>query len=91
MRKIDGKFHVEGDEIIKTTNGEALPDDEPLFLFRARDRLALRALWAFEEASQRDGCNEYHMKGIWAAISKFTEFREKHPDRMKQPGITGGQ
>ena len=91
MREIDQKFHVEGDEIIKTTNGEVLPDDEPLFLFRARDRLALTALRAFEAASQADGCTEYHMKGIWSAIDKFTKFQEKHSNRMKQPGISDGR
>ena len=44
MRKIDSKFHVDGDKIVKTTNDEVLPEDEPLFLVRARDRLAMSLL-----------------------------------------------
>ena len=44
MRKLDSKFHIEGDQIVKTSNGDPIPEDEPLFLIRARDYLALPLL-----------------------------------------------
>lgn len=91
MRKIDNKFHVEGDQIVKTTNGEVLPEDEPLFLIRARDHLALKLLGEYAKLSEQDGCTEYHMAGISNALAAFMQFRVDHPERMKQPGITMGR
>ena len=45
MRKLDGKFHLEGEKIIKTSNGEELDlEKEPVILIRARDKLALPLL-----------------------------------------------
>lgn len=35
MRRLDSKFHVEGDQIVKTSNGGILPENEPLFLAKA--------------------------------------------------------
>ena len=91
MRKIDGKFRVDGDQIIKTTNGEVLPRDEPLFLLRARDRLALIALYAFQEASQVDHCTDFHLEGVRSAINSFETFRRRYPEKMKQHGINEGR
>lgn len=89
-RNIDAKFHVEGGEIVKTTNGEVLPHDEPLFLIRARDYLALPLLEHYAKISGADSCTDYHMSGVARAIAEFREFRDKHPEKMKQPGITRG-
>jgi hypothetical protein len=91
MRKLDEKFHIEGDQIIKTANGEAIPEDEPVFLIRARDRLAIAALLHYRDISQQDGCNDYHFSHLDKDIQAFREFRDKHPERMKQPSITRGK
>lgn len=91
MRKIDEKFHVDGDQIIKTSNGDAIPLDEPTFLIRARDRLAIRALEFYLVLSQDDGCNDYHFGKLNVEIEKFKRFRDEHPERMKQPSITRGK
>ena len=90
MRKIDGKFHVEADEIVKTSNGERLPSDEPVFLLRARDHLALPLLKHYLQLSLEDDCTDYQINGVEAAIVQFEAFQTKHPERMKQPGITRG-
>jgi hypothetical protein len=90
MRMIDGKFHVKGSKIIKTSSGEVVPEDEPLMLFRARDHLALSLLVYYRRLSELDGCTDYHMAGVDARIAKFVQFANDHPERMKQPGITRG-
>lgn len=90
MREIDSKFSVDGDRIVKTSNGEVLPEDEPLFLLRARDHLALPLLLMYELLSQVDGCNDYHMGKLSETIGNFRSFAEKQPGRMKQPSITRG-
>lgn len=89
-RKIDDKFHVDSGEVVKTTSGEMVPHDEPLFLLRARDYLALPAMEHLRELCRLDGCNDWQLAGIDAEIARFREFAEQHPERMKQPGITRG-
>jgi hypothetical protein len=91
-RDIDVKFATTQDgEIVKKSNGEILPPDEPIFLLRARDRLALQLLHVYRELSVQDGCNDYHMEGLEKTICYFTDFKKNYPERMKQPSITRGQ
>ncbi len=89
MRKIDSKFHIESDQIISTT-GRTIPEDEPLFLLRARDYLALPLLKHYRELCVADGCTEYHLTGIDEVIQSFERFAQEHAERLKQPGITRG-
>jgi hypothetical protein len=86
-RKIDGKFSTDGMKIFNTVSGEAIPDDEPLFLLRARDAYAIVAINAYQTATD-DVCNELHRAGVQQVREKFCQFAVYHPERMKQPGIT---
>jgi len=90
MRVVDGKFSIHEDEIIKTSNGEKIPHDEPVIIFRARDYLALHALRAYRAIGIADNCNDYHLNGIDERIARFEEFKKNNPEKMKQPGITRG-
>jgi hypothetical protein len=97
MKVIDPKFHIETNEageqsiaIVKTSNGEPIPDDEPLILFRARDRLALETVWYYRRLCEADGCTEFQLAGMNDRIAAFEQFAKEHPERMKQPGITRG-
>lgn len=91
MRTVDGKYFLEGDKIIKGTNGQEIPRDEPLFLLRARDHLAVALLWEYRRLATSDGCTQYHIDGIDTCIEKFAQFALNFPERMKQPGITLGK
>lgn len=88
MRRIDSKFHIENEQIIKTSNGEAIPEDEPCFLIRARDYLALPLLRHYRELCVDDGCTEFQIAGNDAAIAEFERFSMEHRERLKQPGMT---
>jgi hypothetical protein len=90
MRKLDSKFSVDGDQIIKTSNGEAIPEDEPVMIFRGRDRLALPLIRIYEQLGIIDGCNDYHAELVGKQIAAFEKFAEEHPERMKQPSVTRG-
>jgi hypothetical protein len=76
--------------LVKTSNGQPIPEDEPLFLMRGRNHLALPLLAHFQTLCAKDGCTEYQIQGNSEAIDEFAKFREEHPERMKQPGITRG-
>lgn len=90
MRRIDLKHHVDGDQIIKTGNGQPIPEEEPLVLFRARDYLVVRLLEHYRKLCEVDGCNEFQLEGVDELIDRFSRFAVEHPERMKQPGITRG-
>lgn len=102
MRNIDSKFHIEAQiidtmvgekiniHIVKTSNGDPIPEDEPLFLLRARDYIALPLLHKYREMCIQDGCTEYQAAGNDKMILEFEKFASEHRDLMKQPGITRG-
>lgn len=90
MKVIDPKYHIEAERIIKTSNGEPIPDDEPMILFRARDVLALDMLKEYLYLSVKAGCVGYQLLGVAERISVFESFAFRNPNRMKQPGITEG-
>jgi hypothetical protein len=91
LRKIDLKHHVDDQgQIVKTGNGVVIPDEEPLILFRARDRLALPMLRNYRALCIGDGCNDFQLKQVDELIARFEAFAHSNPDTMKQPGITRG-
>lgn len=91
-RVIDPKYHVRlsTGEIVKTSNGVVVPEDEPVILFRARDRMALPALLAYRRLCLDDGCNEHQIESIGERIRAFDTYAGTHPETMKQPGSTRG-
>jgi hypothetical protein len=94
MRVIDLKHHadvIDGEvAIVKTGNGQVIPQEEPLALFRARDYLAVPLLEHYRKLCEADGCNDFQLGQIDDLISRFSQFAVDYADRMKQPGITRG-
>ena len=89
MRQIDEKFSVDGDRIIKTaTSEEVNPEEEPLILFRARDRLAVPMLQFYRQLCVDDGATDYQLESIGKMIDRFETYAKNNP--TKQPGITRG-
>ena len=91
MKRIDNKHHLQGEQIVKTGNGVPIPDDEPVILFRARDRLAIPMLRFYRELCVADGCTEFQLQSLDDMMRRFEDFATKNPDAMKQPGITQGK
>lgn len=91
MRKISNRFHIENNEIIKTSNGDPIPHDEPLLILRARDRLAIPILKIYQELAKVDGCNDWFLGEQDVTLKQFEDFAREHPERMKQPGVTRGK
>lgn len=87
MRIIDGKFSTDGTRVFNTVSGIDIPEDEPLFMLRARDHNALAAIDAYQSACEAE-CNDLHMAGIQQVREKFCRFAAEHSERMKQPGVT---
>lgn len=98
MKTIDRKYSaictdagaVHGVGIFKN-NGDQVPDDEPLILFRARDRIALPMLAAYRRLCLDDNVTQFQIDALDLVIADFQKFATDYPDRMKQPGITLGK
>lgn len=88
--RIDEKHHIYNDLIVKTTNGQVMPDDEPRILFRGRDRLALPMLEFYRELCVKDGCTDYQLESMDRMLAEFRDFAETSAT-MKQPGVTLGK
>ena len=86
--KIDGKFSCDGTRLFNTMSGVDIPQEEPRFLLRGRDRNSLKALRSYRLACEEDGCNELHMAAIDKNISAFENFSLTYAERMKEPGST---
>ena len=75
MTQIDDKYSIEGERIIKTSNGIPIDlETEPVILFRGRDRLALPMLEYYRELCIKDGCTDYQLEKIDSRIKLFKDF-----------------
>lgn len=89
--KGDGKYEARDGQIVKKTTGEPIPDDEPIFILRGRDRLAFHTLVHYLGLCIKDGCTIYHIDGVVKALIAQAVWEEDNKDKMKQPGVTLGQ
>lgn len=89
MRQIDEKHSIDGDRIIKTATGEEVPENEPVILYRGRDRLALPMMRFYRELCVKDGATDYQLESMDRMIARFEKFAKENP--TKQPGITEGK
>lgn len=68
-------------KLINRTSGVVIPDEEPVMVFRAKDKRAVAALWGYH-----DSCvDTAHRAVIKARIAEFEQFAKDYPERMKEP------
>jgi hypothetical protein len=69
-----------------TTEYGDIPADEPVILFRARDSQAIYAIQEYLDCCSAAHCTPQHVEGIQAALDKFTDYQDKHPELVRLPG-----
>jgi len=79
------KYTVTGAHIVNRATGEAVPHDEPVFVFRARDALGVRALDAYLALIGEREPSSAHADAVRGRIADFRRFAAIHPERMKWP------
>jgi len=82
----DLKYKIEGGAIVNRNTGRAIPDDEPVFVLRARDWLSLVTLREYVTLCEEDGCSQAHLQRVRAAIVQFMRWSRQHPELLKRPG-----
>ena len=75
------KYRFKNGRVIKRASGEAIPEDEPVMVFRARDVWARHAI-AYYAQLVRD---EHHRDVVLARVNDFGRFANEFPERMKEP------
>lgn len=75
------KYRIKDGRLVKRSNEVPIPNDEPLFVFRAKDCKALAALVAYNMVLD----NLEQKEAVMRSINDFREFQEKNPDKMGEP------
>jgi len=81
----DRKFAFRDGQYVNRVSGEPIPHDEPIMIFRARDRHSLEVLRGYLTMAT----DEKHRQAIRDRMAEFGAYARAHPERMKEPGITG--
>jgi hypothetical protein len=77
------KYNVnELGRIYNRETGNAIPDDEPVFILRARDIHAVDALVEYLRLCKVDG----HKTVVMRRLQDFKNFAADNPERMREPG-----
>jgi hypothetical protein len=80
----DRKFAFRDGQFVNRVSGEPIPHDEPIIIFRARDRHSIPVLREYLTMAT----DEHHRQAIRDRLTEFAAYRDQHPERMKEPGIT---
>jgi hypothetical protein len=75
----DGKYGR-----VTTEHGD-IPDDEPVIVFRARDRLTMPLLEYYQQLCQGAGSPQRHLELIGKTHDEFGRWQEAHPDQVRTP------
>lgn len=75
------KYTTNGHALVNRASGEAIPADEPVFIFRARDVHAREALEAYACVLVPG----LHRDKVCERIADFARFAAANPQRMKVP------
>lgn len=77
----ESKYEARGDRLFNRATGQQIPDNEPVFVLRAKDKHALAALNAYLKAVE----TPEHAAAVQLRIGDFLNFRNHNPSRMKEP------
>jgi hypothetical protein len=89
MKKLNDMFHIEGEQLIKTSNGEPVPEDEPVFVLRARDAAALPTLQDYVKHCIELGTPSDRFFDLGGVVAEFVKYARAHPTKV--PGSSHGK
>ena len=88
MRAVNEMFHIDGERLVKTSNGQPVPDDEPMFILRARDQNSLRTLDLYIRLCVEEGTPQDRIDALRRVRTRFEQFVRTR--QTKVPGSTHG-
>lgn len=75
------KYKIKNNQLVKKDKEIPIPEAEPLFILRAKDRKALPALLGYHMICD----NLDQMESVTKTINDFRDFQEKYPEKMGEP------
>ena len=75
------KYKIKDGQLVKKIGEQPIPNDEPVFIFRAKDRKALAALIAYNMILD----NLDQKEQVTKTINDFRAFQENNPEKMGEP------
>ena len=83
MRQIDSKYQTTGE--ITKLDGTPIPQDEPLILFRGKDKLLPQLLSHYKQLCQNAGSHQQHLEDIDSLVKNIYSWQEQNQDKVKIP------
>jgi hypothetical protein len=68
-----------------TTEHGDIPEDEPVIVFRARDRLTVDVLDDYLRRCAAAGSPQRHLDLVQGTRELFRQWQQDHPDRVRTP------
>lgn len=75
------KYDAVDGKLVNRATGVAIPDDEYVFVLRAKDVYARQVLALYADIVP----SSEHRAAIMARHEQFVQFAKQHPERMKEP------
>jgi len=75
------KYCIREGRLVNRQSGEAIPDDEPVFVLRAQDLHAIEAIRFYRGVCQ----NREHKERITEVVDRFATFKNDYPARVREP------
>lgn len=76
-----GKYKIENNQIVNIATGVAIPDDEPVFILRAKDDHAVDAILQYAIVL---GNRPFAVK-VAEVFEQFKQWASQNEDKMKEP------
>ena len=83
MRQIDGKYKTNGN--ITKMDGTPIPDDEPLILFRAKDKLLPQVIENYKMLCQDAGCQPQQVESLGPLVQQVKDWQTANAGKVKLP------
>lgn len=78
------KYEIKNGKLHNRQSGQQIPDDEPVFILRARDVYAFDAIADYFRHVVAT-CPSDHREAVIKRMVQFHDWASNHPSRMKQP------
>lgn len=82
------RFHIANGRLVKTSNGQPIPEEEPVFILRGRDALAYATLCHYESLAAGNDVGVEFLAELDELIDVFQAYARSH---SKIPNITRGK
>ncbi len=79
----DGKYKINGS--LTKLDGTPLPEDEPIMIFRAKDKFLPDLLRKYQEMGKAAGSPEAWASGVQERIDQIETWQKENPDKVHVP------